>query len=232
MSLSDITLLDYVAFCWFALCYFGYGWAVRHGPLKNRAGLVAAVEARRLEWMRNAWRRDVRIMDTQLLTTLSSGNAFFGSTTVIVLGGLAAMLGAADNVKIRLEQLPFVAESAVVMWEMKIIFMMALVIRAFFKFAWAFRLTHYLGIMLGAMPLWSETETAAGERHIVKTARLATVAATHTNDGLRTIYFAIAGLGWFLHPLIFMAACTWVLWVVYRREYRSKALAAIADEDA
>lgn len=231
MTLSAITTLDYLAFVWFVLCYFGYGWAVRHGPLKNRRGLVAAVEARRLEWMRNAWRRDVRIMDTQLLTTLSSGNAFFGSTTVIVLGGLAAMLGAADNVKIRLEQLPFVGESAIVMWELKIIFMMALVIRAFFKFAWAFRLTHYLGIMLGAMPICDAADSTAGERHIHKTARLATVAATHTNNGLRTIYFAIAGLGWFLHPLIFIVACTWVLWVVYRREYLSQALAAISNQD-
>ena len=231
MSLSSISILDYAALIWFAGCYFGYGWAVHYGPLKDKQGLVAAVEVRRLQWMRNAFERDVRIMDAQLLTSLSSGNAFFASTTVIVLGGLAAMLGAADNVKIRLEQLPFVGETVIVMWELKIMFMMALVIRAFFKFAWAFRLTHYLGIMLGAMPHWDAKDPGLGERHIIKTARLATVAATHTNDGLRTIYFAIAGLGWFLHPLIFMAACTWVLWVVYRREYRSNALKAVHIED-
>ncbi|MBU1211493.1 MAG: DUF599 family protein [Alphaproteobacteria bacterium] len=231
MSLSAIHILDYAAVAWFAACYFGYGWAVNHGPLKGKVGLVAAVELRRVQWMRAALHRDVRIMDAQLMTSLSSGTAFFASTTVIVLGGLAAMLGAADNVKIRLEQLPFVGDTAIVMWELKIMFMMALVIRAFFKFAWAFRLTHYLGIMLGAMPAGSAEDLAQGERHIAKTARLASIAATHTNDGLRTIYFAIAGLGWFLHPLIFMAACTWVLWVVYRREYRSNALAAVGDSD-
>lgn len=231
MSLSAISVLDYVAILWFAACYFGYGWAVKYGPLKDKVGLVAAVESRRVQWMRAALQRDVRIMDAQLMTSLSSGTAFFASTTVIVLGGLAAMLGAADNVKIRLEQLPFVGETVIVMWELKIMFMMALVIRAFFKFAWAFRLTHYLGIMLGAMPTWNAEDNALGERHIAKTARLASIAATHTNDGLRTIYFAIAGLGWFLHPLIFIAACTWVLWVVYRREYRSNALAAVSDSD-
>ncbi len=227
MSLSAISILDYAALIWFSVCYFGYGWAVRSGPLKDKKGLVAAVENRRKQWMRNVFEREVRIMDAQLLTALASGNAFFASTTVIVLGGLAAMLGAAENVKVRFEQLPFVAESAIAMWELKIMFIMALVIRAFFKFAWAFRLTHYVGIMLGAMPHCDTNEPELGERHIAKTARLATVAATHTNNGLRTIYFAIAGLGWFLHPLIFMAACAWVLWVVYRREYRSNALDAV-----
>lgn len=231
MSLTAISIIDYIAVLWFFICYFGYDWAVHYGPLKDKEGLVDAVEVRRTQWMRNAFERDVRIMDAQLLTALSSGNAFFASTTVIVLGGLAAMLGAADSVKVRFEQLPFVSEAAIAMWELKIMFIMALVIRAFFKFAWAFRLTHYIGIMLGSMPHWDTDDTEAGERHIAKTARLATVAATHTNNGLRTIYFAIAGLGWFLHPFVFMFACAWVLWVVFRREYRSNALKAVRIEE-
>ncbi len=229
---AALTYLDIFAITWFALCYFGYDWAVRLGPLKDRDGLVAAVQRRRLQWMLTATRREVRIMDSQLLMNLSSGNAFFASTTVLVLGALTAMLGAADNVKQRLEQLPYVVDVPLVVWEFKILFLMALVIRAFFKFAWAFRLTHYLGIMLGAMPPWEENNAAQCERHATKTAQLAGLAATHSNDGLRTIYFAIAGLGWFLHSIVFILGCGWVLAIVYRREYASRALMAIKEDGA
>ncbi len=229
---AALTYLDMFAIAWFALCYFGYGWAVQLGPLKDREGLVAAIQRRRVQWMLAAARRDVRIMDSQLLMNLSSGNAFFASTTVLVLGALTAMLGAADNVKHRLEQLPYVGDVPLVVWEFKILFLMALVIRAFFKFAWAFRLTHYLGTMLGSMPPWEASTAVQCERHAAKTAQLAGITATHSNDGLRTIYFAIAGLGWFLHSIVFIIGCGWVLAIVYRREYASRALMAIKEDEA
>ena len=225
MSLPDI-----LAFAWFCLCYFGYAWAVHYGPLKARRGLVAAANDRRLQWMETALRRDVRIMDSQLLMSLSSGNAFFASTSVLVLGGLTARLGAADNVKDRLEQLPFVTEAPLVMWEVKILFLMLLMIMAFFAFAWAFRLTHYVGTMFGALPPQAEANTDEARSHARKTAMLVSVSGRHLNAGLRTIYFAIAGLAWFVSPILFAVACTLVTAIVYRREYRSEAF-AILDTD-
>ena len=226
--------LDLVAVGWFLICSFGYAWATTRGPLSRRPNLVAAVEARRNAWMLEAAKREVRIVDAQLHMTLSSGTAFFASTTVIVLGGLAAMLGAADDLKTRLQELPLMGEVPIATLEIKILFVMAIVIRAFFKFAWAFRLTHYTSIMMGALPTWpADDDPAAIEacrRHAAKTARMSGLAALHNNDGLRSMYFAIAGLGWFLHPLVFIGGCAWVVAIVYRREFRSRALAAIEDD--
>ena len=209
-----MSLIDIFAFAWFCLCYFGYVWAVHYGPLKTKRGLVAAANERRVQWMMTALKRDVRIMDAQLLT-------------VLVLGGLTAMLGAADNVKDRLEHLPFVAHAPIVLWEFKIIFLMTLMIVAFFAFAWAFRLTHYVGTMFGALPLQDEAETEQARRHARKTAQLVSLSGRHLNTGLRTIYFAIAGLGWFVSPLLFIAACALVTIIVYRREYVSEAFTAL-----
>lgn len=222
-----MSFLDILAFAWFCLCYFGYGWAVRYGPLKTRRGLVAAVNDRRAQWMEAALRRDNRIMDAQLLTSLSSGNAFFASTSVLVLGGLTAMLGAADNVKARLEQLPFISDAPLVLWEFKILFLMLLMIMSFFAFAWAFRLTHYVGTMFGALPLHTEADTDKAQTHARKTAELVRLSGRHLNSGLRTIYFAIAGLAWFVSPILFAAACALVTFIVYRREYLSEAFAVI-----
>lgn len=220
-------LLDILAFVWFCLCYFGYAWAVRYGPLKSRRGLVAAANDRRVEWMKTALRRDIRIMDAQLLTSLSSGNAFFASTSVLVLGGLTAMLGAADDVKDRLEQLPFVTDAPLVSWEFKILFLMGLMIMAFFAFAWAFRLTHYVGTMFGALPLQAEADSERAQVHARKTAQLVGLSGRHLNAGLRTMYFAIAGLAWFVSPILFAAGCALVTVIVYRREYASEAYALL-----
>ncbi|MEM8644656.1 MAG: DUF599 family protein [Pseudomonadota bacterium] len=222
-----MSILDILAFAWFCLCFFGYAWAVRYGPLKSRRGLVAAVNDRRLQWMETALKRDVRIMDSQLLTSLSSGNAFFASTSVLVLGGLTAMLGAADNVKERLEQLPLVSDAPLVMWEFKILFLMALMIMAFFAFAWAFRLTHYVGTMFGALPLQADADTEMARTHARKTAELVGLSGCHLNTGLRTIYFAIAGLAWFVSPILFAVACALVTAIVYRREYLSEAFTVL-----
>lgn len=177
--------------------------------------------------METALRRDIRIMDSQLLTSLSSGNAFFASTSVLVLGGLTAMLGSADDVKTRLEQLPFVTDAPLVSWEFKILFLMGLMIMAFFAFAWAFRLTHYVGTMFGALPLHPDADTEEAKIHAKKTAQLVALSGRHLNSGLRTIYFAIAGLAWFVSPILFAIGCALVTVIVYRREYKSEAFTVI-----
>jgi uncharacterized membrane protein len=55
-------------------------------------------------------------------------------------------------------------------------------------------------------------------------ARLSSLGAKHFNDGVRAYYFALAELSWFLHPVAFILSTTWIVLVLYRREYQSKAL--------
>ena len=47
------------------------------------------------------------------------------------------------------------------------------------------------------------------------------------NRGLRAYFFALAALAWFVHPLLFMVANVYVLYVLHRREFRSKSLKAL-----
>jgi uncharacterized membrane protein len=82
--------------------------------------------------------------------------------------------------------------------------------------------------MVGAMAPSSEIDDAcrAVARDI---ANLATLAAIHFNRGVRAYYFATAMLAWFIHPVALMIAITWVVVVLYRREFRSRTLALIRD---
>jgi uncharacterized membrane protein len=64
-------------------------------------------------------------------------------------------------------------------------------------------------------------------KHARKTAALVGLSGRNLNAGLRTIYFAIAGLAWFVNPILFALACAFVTFIVYRREYRSEAFTVL-----
>ena len=44
------------------------------------------------------------------------------------------------------------------------------------------------------------------------------------NRGLRAYFFALAGLAWFVHLALFIVMIVYVLYVLHRREFRSKSL--------
>jgi uncharacterized membrane protein len=44
---------------------------------------------------------------------------------------------------------------------------------------------------------------------------------------LRSYYYALAVVAWFIHPMVFIAASTLVVVVLYRREFQSDALVAL-----
>ena len=50
------------------------------------------------------------------------------------------------------------------------------------------------------------------------------MAAETFNDGLRAYYFSFAAIGWFFSPLVFMVATLCVVYILYRREFRSEVL--------
>ncbi|MEZ5924688.1 MAG: DUF599 domain-containing protein [Hyphomicrobiaceae bacterium] len=222
----DMTWLDALAFLWFALSTIGYGVFARYGPAA-RNNLIAAIQRQREAWMVNMARRADRVTDVLLVSNLATGNTFFASTSVILLGALSALLGAGETAQQIVAGLPHAHAAPPVLWNIKILTLMAVFVYAFFKFAWAFRLAHYAMILVGAAPMAQEATEGVRLEHAARTARLAGIAGEHSNSGLRAYYFAIAGCAWFYHPLAFIIATTWVLLIVIRREYLSRSLAII-----
>jgi uncharacterized membrane protein len=220
--------LDLVAVALYLLIVSGYGYVTGIERLRRRS-IVGAIQHQRERWMHNMAVRDVRIVDAQLLGGLSQGNAFFASTSAIIIGGLTTMLGSGDKVQQLLERLPFVAASTSALFEMKLLLMIAIFVFSFFKFAWAFRLSHYTAIMIGATPILDASNRSACESHAVRTARLIGLAAEHANSGLRGFYYAIAAMAWFFHPLALMAATLWVLAILIRRDFFSRSRRLMAE---
>lgn len=167
--------------------------------------------------------REVRMVDTQILGNLMRSMSFFASTTMFIIAGLVAVLGAREKAMMVLRELPFTAEGSTVLWDLKVLLLIAVFVYAFFKFTWAFRHYNYCLILVGAVAGHDRLDEEC-RRIADRAAGIANSTGRHFNRGIRAYYFGLAALGWFLHPWIFMALSAWVVLVLYRREYRSNLL--------
>lgn len=225
--MDQFSSLDLLALVIFGIATVGYG-LFTSLPSVARRSVAGAMQSYRQRWMQNMARRDNRIVDAQLLGALSQGNAFFASSSAIAIGGLAAMTGSGDKAIEFLSRIPFAAKTSPLLWEFKIVLLIAVFVYAFFKFAWAFRLSHYTAIMIGAAPMHDDPEPAELTDHAGRTAALIGIAAEHANSGLRSFYYAMAAMAWFFHPLAFIAVTTWVVLILARRDFFSRARATVA----
>ena len=228
LALIGLTPLDILALIWFGLCTVGYNLLTSTRTIW-RQSLVGAIQTHRMAWMSHMAHRHDRVIDVLLISSLAGGNSFFASTSIVILGALSALLGAGERVQSILDRLPFAAHSTPIAWDLKVLVLMVVFVYAFFKFAWAFRLAHYSMIMMGATP--PDTVGAADVREALaeRAGRVAGLAAEHGNLGLRSYYFAMAGLAWFIHPALFIIATTLVVLIVTRREFFSRTLAIVSD---
>lgn len=220
---------DLAALLWFCAAISGYRIVAGFGPLEQRS-IVGAIQRQREQWLLNMAVRDGRIVDAHLLGGLAQGNAFFASTSALIIGGMTALLGSGDKVQVLLDRIPYVAKSTPAFFEMKVLLLIVIFVYAFFKFAWAFRLSHYASIMIGATPLLEpdRSNIAGCEAHAIRTAKLIGVAAEHTNGGMRAFYYSIAAMGWFFHPVIFAVLTSWVILILLRRDFFSRSRRLIA----
>jgi uncharacterized membrane protein len=226
-SMIGLTFLDYAAFVWFLTCWIGLTFYADYGE-RSAHGVSKIVDGFRRQWLMNMVGREVRMIDTLIQGNLLNGVAFFASTTLLFLGGLLTVLGATDQAAEVVGHLPFTPKISRAVWELKILLLVLIFVYAFFKFAWCYRLFNYCTILLGAAPQEAR-KSEQSKRFAERVARLHALAGRHFNRGLRAYFFSLAGLAWFIHPVVFMAATTWVTFIVHRREFRSSSF-LILDE--
>ena len=216
----DFTQLDYIAIGGFILLWAGYTYFAEHSPAAS-GNLIDGMAARRKEWMVAMLKRDNRMVDIQVVNALLRSGRFFASTAILIIAGLLAVLGATERAIALVMDLPFTVSTSREVWEAKVLFMILVFIYALFKLFWSMRQYNYCYILVGAAPAASELPEdfeAIGE----SIATLASLAAKHSNRGIRAYYFGLAALGWFVHPWLLLGAAVWVVLVLYRREFLSR----------
>lgn len=222
----DFTLLDLAALAWFLISWLGFALVVDL-TLLGRPSLSVLMDDRRREWMEVMRRREVRIVDTAILTSLQNGTAFFASTTLIALGGALTLLNQTDRMVEIFHDLPFHVATSRAQLELKVVGLVAIYGYAFFKFGWSYRLFNYSAILIGAVPLAGEADEADMRPAIERAAEMQIDAGHHFHWGLRALFFSIGFFGWFVNAWVFAVSTTVILGVLIRRQYFSRARSAL-----
>ncbi len=221
---------------WFALvCFFvlwiGYAWFARVWGVR-RGSLIQTTNRYRGYWMKQATARDPRMLDGLITQTLSNTPAFFSSTSILVIGGLFALLGTTDKATELMSEIPFAQATSLLVFDFKILVLVAIFVYAFFRFSWCMRQYTFVALVIGSMPAPEAFESGKFDRktYADRAAAMVGAAAETFNDGLRAYYFSFALLAWFISPLAMVLATLVVVAILYSREFRSEVLHILRDE--
>jgi uncharacterized membrane protein len=221
---------------WAALGFFLLVWAAftyaSDGRLFSRESLSMAMNRQREKWIRVMASRELRMIDTSIMLSLQQGTAFFASSSLLALGGCFALLGTPDAALSILDDLPYAGGRSRELFELKMLGLVSVLAYAFFKFGWAYRLFNYCSILIGAVPTTHEIAHSPGiaDRAIERAAAMNILAGKHFSAGLRGVFFSVAYLGWFVHPIAFGLSTLILLAVLTRRQFFSAARLAVLDD--
>jgi len=223
--------LDWFALAWFAVCWIGYTLYADHQGQAGR-NLLRGTDRMRTVWMERLLEREVRIVDSALLGNLMHSVSFFASTTMVIIGGLIATLGAVDHAMQWVANLGLLAPAGPEAWTLKLIALIVVFIYAFFKLTWSIRQFNRCAILIGAAPPHDQLDDSRRRAWARRLGRLSALAGHDFNRGLRAYYFGLALLAWFVHPWAFAGASVWVVVVLYRREFASEPVALLCEDDS
>jgi len=221
-----VTPMDAIALAFFVAAWFGYNVLVDR-DMHSARGLRALMHQHRLEWARQMVVRDQHFIDAALMGHLMNSVSFYANTTIYIVAALIATAGALDSLVSFAAELPFAGRQSKMLVEAKIFLLITIFVFAYFKFTWAHRQYSLMLILIGSSPDRSRPPDVL-EAYAQKCARINSLAGDEFNRGIRSYYFGFAALGWFLHTAVFIALTLLILAVLWRRDFRSKTMRALA----
>lgn len=225
--LNVLPALDWLALLVFFAAWLGYAhWAHRRSA--THLSILATTNRWRREWMLQATRRDNRIVDAAIAQSLAASPSFFASTSILIIGGLLAVLASTERATELVREIPFAARTTMLGFDLKLAVLTAIFVFAFFRFTWSIRQYSFGAILVGAAPDAQRfADDAQREQFADRAGQVIGMAAETFNDGLRAYYLSFAVVAWFVSAWAFMAATLLVVWVLYRREFHSDVLEAL-----
>ena len=232
MTLSQIAhlfdWLDLAALALLFIAWMSIGWMIQHPP-KNRPSVSVLMADYRREWMRQMVTRQPRIFDAQTLSTLRQGTSFFASAAMLAIGAALAAIGNAEQLVGVAKDLSISTDPKFV-FEAKLLVVLFFLTNAFLKFVWSHRLFGYCAVLMGAVP--NEVDNPVSMPRAMKAAEINITGARSYNQGLRSIYFALASTVWMIGPIGLLIATCITFGVLWRRDFASRsreALMAVTD---
>ena len=215
--LGLIAPFDWAALGLLLLASVGIGWLIE-SPRLARVSVTRLMAEYQREWMRQLTKRNNRIMDAQVLVSLRQGTSFFGSTALIALGALLALIGNPQPLAGVAEGLVNVAAPAQLL-QAKLLLVALFLANAFLKFVWANRVFGYASVVMAAVP--DDPADPRSTPRAAQSAELNIRGMYNFNRGLRSMYFALAAVAWLLGAAALAIATLIVLWLLWSREFMS-----------
>tara|TARA_B110000858_G_scaffold115070_1_gene131513 strand:+ start:29508 stop:30293 length:786 start_codon:yes stop_codon:yes gene_type:complete len=231
----DLSPLDIFSFIWFIACWLSYSLFARR-QAKKRNSLSSVLYRYRKEWVLKLSKNGMSEVDSDLLGSLERQVSFMASTSLLILASLVTVLSAASEDFMNMSSLQFVEEVSLEIVQMKLLMMIFIFVYGFFTFSWSLRQYGFCLILFGSsfntVRYYKGNESYQAQalpRDFKAMAKVLDRAAHSYNFGIRAYYFAMAALAWFINDWFFMAACAVVIFVLYRREFKSSSLQAMVD---
>lgn len=221
----DAAPLDWAALLLFVLAIFAYG---RFADGVGKGILNDHMRKVRRRWMLRYLERDDRVLDAIFTGHSMNSISLFSSATLLIVVGLLGLLGNSDLAYRLATQSTFITTTTGALFQVKLISIVCVFIYGFYRFTWALLQYNYLLALTSSAPLTGDLTPETAKAMADKLSVVLNAAVTSFHSGFRTYYYALALVGWFFHPLVFMVATLFVSFILVYRQIYSPAAGAIA----
>lgn len=217
--------LDWLALVFFIAAIFGYG---RFADRSAIGILNAHMREVRRRWMLRYLEREDRVLDSIFTGHSMNSISLFSSATLLIVVALLGLLGNSDLAYRLASQSAFITHTTGALFQVKLIGLICVFIYGFYRFTWALLQYNYLLALTASAPLPGDLTPETAKAMADRLSVVLNAAVTSFHSGFRTYYYALALVGWFFHPLAFMAAILFVTFILVYRQIHSPAAGAIA----
>ena len=220
----NATLPDWLALALFFIAIVLYS---RYADHVGDRLLNARMREIRARWMRRFLDRHDRVIDSILTGHSINSITMFCSATLLIVLGLLGILTNADTAYHMALTSPFVSHTTIELFQVKLIGLVCVFVYGLYRFTWALLQYNYFLALVGSAPFKEHLKPAQAEQMAGQMSVVLNSAITSFHSGFRTYYYGLAWVGWFFHPLVFMAGTAFVTFVLVYRQISSPSAGAI-----
>lgn len=216
------------AFDWAALGVFVVAWLACEPMIRaigrRRGALNSDLDVLRGEWMSAMTRREMRMVDSQLLGHTINSASFFASANLILIAAVGGVLFGGEAA---LRNIPAVGvEAPAPVLEVKFALVTVCLARGLLDFIWAIRQLNYTVALVGATPE-AGTDPERLDAFARSAAEVLNPAMNGFNRGVRVYYFALAAGAWLIHPALLAIGALFAVALLAWRQASSPAAVGV-----
>ncbi|MBU1304432.1 MAG: DUF599 domain-containing protein [Alphaproteobacteria bacterium] len=199
------------------LCYVAYNVIVPQVE-RVRPSLSVIMNMQRRRWVANAARRESPF-DAILSGNIMGSVSFLASTSVLLILAVFTVFGQVPALMDALDSLSLDRTYTTLDVQLHLVVMLAMFVMAFFAFTLSLRQFNHYCIMLGAI----DHRHGTSEEEIDAITRMNALGARNFNSGIRSYYFSVAAVSWFISEWLPILACLVTVLILAHREFFSSS---------